>query len=75
MALTQAERAEQRGRGRRILAWTLLVLVLLVAALWLLWGFRWPPTAEVVEDPPEVSRLVPGFGASAAPGDPGVDVG
>lgn len=31
-------------RGRRILAWTIVALTVATAALWLLWGFRWPPT-------------------------------
>jgi len=53
-----AERGRrERSRGRRVLTWAIVGLVLVVALLWLLWGFRWPPTAEVVDEPPEVSRL------------------
>lgn len=35
----------------RVVGWTSAVLIAVVAALWLVWGFRWPPTSDVVSRP------------------------
>jgi hypothetical protein len=47
--------ALQTAQSRK--AWKLLtggigIGVLVIAALWLLWGFRWPPTVAQVAAPP-----------------------
>ncbi len=40
---------EPRRRGRA--GWLAFALLAGLLVLWLVWGFRWPPTAEVVVEP------------------------
>jgi hypothetical protein len=42
----------------RVLGWTFAALLVALGLLWFVWGFRWPPTAEVV-DQPEVGLAAP----------------
>lgn len=40
--------SERNLRGaRRFWGWAIALLVIVTLAIWLLWGFRWPPTADV----------------------------
>jgi len=53
------------GRVGRFVASGTAAVIAVVLLLWMLWGFRWPPTAEVVLEPEEseVMREVPAEGA------------
>lgn len=58
----ESEPALQQRRVRKARRfWTraCVLLTLTLAALWLLWGFRWPPTAEVVVDSAEAQATTP----------------
>lgn len=57
--------AAQRASRRRFLLWLLAALVAIVCALWLLWGFRWPPTSEVASKAEVRLEPAPGNGLAA----------
>jgi hypothetical protein len=51
MASTDSPRGRER-RGAAGCGFAAVVIAALLVAGWLLWGFRWPPTAGTMLEPP-----------------------
>lgn len=44
----QETRRHQAGGSRKLVLGGIVLVIAVVVLLWLLWGFRWPPTVGVV---------------------------